>query len=1216
MMLDNKAYEYRVGGSLPEHAPSYVTRQADRSFYYGLKSGDFCYVFNSRQMGKTSLLVRTLHRLRSEGVACTTIDVSGRGSGDIQPEQWYAGIVYTLIKDFQLANPLQFIKSWWQERDFLDPAQRLAEVIETILLPNTTEQIVIFIDEIDSILSLNFSTDDFFALIRSCYDKRSNNPDYQRLTFALIGVAKPSDLIEDKRRTPFNIGQAIELTGFTLAEAAPLSTGLKSFVDNPSAVLAQILQWTGGQPFLTQKLCFLLVQSGVSVPIGSEKVIVERLVETAVIDDWESKDNPPHFKTISTRLISNEKRSGSLLGLYQQILTQYGVKMADRPEERELQLAGIVVNYGDELRGANKIYGKIFDRSWVDKQLADLRPYASAVKEWLESGKKDESRLLRGKALEDALDWSIGKNLSNIDSQFLSVCREQRIHEANQEVLQRRIKQLWILSIIASLLAGSALFFGLQARNENEKSQIAEIKTKNALNQALIKSDDSKNSLDTLIGTLEATKLFQEQKQFLNETDREKLHQATKANLQYAVYGTLEKNRLQHGNTINGIQYSPNGQLIASVGQDKKLNIWNVNGQLIKEILHSDVLQDLAISTDSQKIFTVGDSPEVAIWDMKGEKVLLAFEQRPSRKNPAFSPTSPLATPKLIKDKFNRVAITPDSKYIAAATNNDAENADIIIWEVKSGKIIKTLKFPQSRYSVTKSIFSFHDLKFSPDGQFLVGASTDNTIKAWKWNENSQPKILTGHQDWVYCLSFTQDGKWLASSGGGGDKNVMIWGIEKDVFKLKKTIRNVHDGGFYLSFNPQKRQLITARNTLKIFDFDRILSHPNDVITANDYGDILLANISTVRPSGFRAISYSPDGNRISVGASDGQITIWEPSQALKKTVNVSDLTLLKVIHSHNGQYIATSGADKLIKIWRPDGTLVRTLAGHDGWIWGLSFSGDDQFISSASEDSTVKIWKVSDGSVVRTLKHDNQAFGVSFSPNSDYLASAGKDEKIKIWQTSNGKLLHEFQAANNEDWIWKVEFSSNGKYLANNTNKGLEIRKVSDLTKSIILDDNDVGNTKEPYTLNNISFSPDSKMIVASSVKGGIRLWNIETKKLLLKKEAHSDGISDIKFIPNSQEIVTNGEGSTSTVKIWNLNGVLQRTIEGSLSSNMSFSPDGKNLVIVNSNGVMKSWDILELLKYRYDTLEEFQQEGCKQLYEYLSTLEKESSIKSICPH
>jgi AAA-like domain len=367
-MVEKEPYEYRVGGSLPEHAPSYVVRKADQDFYNGLKAGDFCYVFNSRQMGKTSLLVRTLHRLRSEGVACTTIDVSGRGSGDIRLEQWYAGIVYTLIKDFNLANPLQFMKSWWQERDFLDPAQRLAEVIETILLPNTTENIVIFIDEIDSTLSLNFSTDDFFALIRSCYDKRATNSDYQRLTFALIGVARPSDLIADKRRTPFNIGRAIELTGFTLNEAFPLAIGLKNHVSDSRTTLARILDWTKGQPFLTQKVCNLLVKS--NMLIGSqEEVVIDRLIQKEVIDDWEVNDNPPHFKTISTRLTANEKKSSSLLGLYQKVLTNTAVTIDDLPEERELQLSGVVIKIGNELRVANPIYANIFNRSWVDKQL-------------------------------------------------------------------------------------------------------------------------------------------------------------------------------------------------------------------------------------------------------------------------------------------------------------------------------------------------------------------------------------------------------------------------------------------------------------------------------------------------------------------------------------------------------------------------------------------------------------------------------------------------------------------------------------------------------------------------------------------------------------------------------------------------------------------------------------------------------------------------------
>ena len=84
---------------------------------------------------------------------------------------------------------------------------------------------VIFVDEIDAVRSLPFSTDEFFAGIREFYNRRTEDEELERLTFCLLGVASPSDLIRDTRTTPFNIGQRIELHDFTEAEGRPWRKG-------------------------------------------------------------------------------------------------------------------------------------------------------------------------------------------------------------------------------------------------------------------------------------------------------------------------------------------------------------------------------------------------------------------------------------------------------------------------------------------------------------------------------------------------------------------------------------------------------------------------------------------------------------------------------------------------------------------------------------------------------------------------------------------------------------------------------------------------------------------------------------------------------------------------------------------------------------------------------------------------------------------------------
>ncbi|MDF5713885.1 MAG: AAA-like domain-containing protein, partial [Rhizonema sp. NSF051] len=341
-MNNNK---YQVGGSLPIDSPTYVMRQADKALYQALKQSCYCYILNSRQMGKSSLGVRTRQQLQNDGIASAFVDLTEFGSeNDTTREKWYWSLIDSLLSAFQLWEQFD-LESWWQKREYLPLAKRFSEFIEKILLKKIDQPIVIFLDEIDSILGLEYCLDDFFALIRYFYNQRAINPELKRLTFVLLGVATPSDLIKDRTKTPFNIGMGIELQGFQLTEVQPLVEGLQKKADDTQSVMKEILRWTGGQPFLTQNLCQLVSQIDFRLTVGNERQQIEEIVRAKIVNNWESQDNPPHLKTIKDRIVEDEKYQINLLETYRQILEkdEFQANKIQPEIVLRLRLSGLVV---------------------------------------------------------------------------------------------------------------------------------------------------------------------------------------------------------------------------------------------------------------------------------------------------------------------------------------------------------------------------------------------------------------------------------------------------------------------------------------------------------------------------------------------------------------------------------------------------------------------------------------------------------------------------------------------------------------------------------------------------------------------------------------------------------------------------------------------------------------------------------------------------------
>jgi tetratricopeptide (TPR) repeat protein len=259
--------------SIPPHL--YVERDADlqlkRIVDEMQRPG---YVLVARQMGKTNLLINAKRTLESDKRIFAYVDLSNSFKYE---RECYLNIIDVIIETFEDVFEPIVSEIYSLRKNSLPPHKEYSKSLR-IILNHFKGDIVIILDEIDALRTADYS-DNIFAQIRSNYFSRTNFEEFERLTYILSGVIEPTELIKDRNKSPFNIGDKIYLDDFTLEEHNTFINKSKLRIDN--VISTEIYKWSNGNPRLTFDIC-----SEIEDQIISEKSITKESISLIIKEKY------------------------------------------------------------------------------------------------------------------------------------------------------------------------------------------------------------------------------------------------------------------------------------------------------------------------------------------------------------------------------------------------------------------------------------------------------------------------------------------------------------------------------------------------------------------------------------------------------------------------------------------------------------------------------------------------------------------------------------------------------------------------------------------------------------------------------------------------------------------------------------------------------------------------------------------------------------------
>jgi hypothetical protein len=249
------------GGVVKLRDTLYVERDADAQLNHELtKWGTTTTIRASRQMGKTSLLMRGLHQARQSGAKVISLDFQGFGHEQlVTPDVFLHELAKSICHELRLDDVE--VDNLWQGS--LGAPNKLTFFLEDAILPRFEEPLILAMDEADYLLLHTPFYQDFFGLVRSWHNRRSRE-EWEKFNLVLVISTEPYLLIDDVSQSPFNVGLKLELADFSEAQVRDLNRRHGSPVAEPH--LPPFMTLLNGHPYLTRKALYTMVTERVTWP--------------------------------------------------------------------------------------------------------------------------------------------------------------------------------------------------------------------------------------------------------------------------------------------------------------------------------------------------------------------------------------------------------------------------------------------------------------------------------------------------------------------------------------------------------------------------------------------------------------------------------------------------------------------------------------------------------------------------------------------------------------------------------------------------------------------------------------------------------------------------------------------------------------------------------------------------------------------------------------